>query len=189
MKSVRLISGLIFTVVLSTAVQALPAKGTYDIDAAHSYAGFKVDHLGYSKLVGRFNDISGEIIVKDAKQGSLVVLIKSASIDTNHQKRDEHLRSPDFFNSKQFPELRFTSPLQVSKDGKSLSGELTLLGVKKNISLALVEGKQAKDPWGLERIGYSATTTIKRSDFGMDYMLGGIGDEIEIEIFVEAVKK
>lgn len=189
---------LIFTaaVALTTSNIALakssaPADGEYAIDTSHTSVTFSVDHMGYSKVMGRFNELEGSLNVADKKSSNLDVVIKSASIDTNHGKRDDHLRSPDFFNVKQFPTITFSSPLTLKGSEKSakLQGKLELLGVKKPVELTLTKGNEGKDPWGLYRIGYVATTIIKRSDFGMDFMQGGIGDEIDITINFEAIKQ
>lgn len=173
------------------AKSSTPAEGNYSIDTSHTSVTFSVDHMGYSKVMGRFNELEGSLNVADKKSSNLDVIIKSASVDTNHGKRDDHLRSPDFFNVKQFPTITFSSPLSLKGDEKTakLKGELELLGVKKPVELVLTKGNEGKDPWGLYRIGYEATTTIKRSDFGMNFMQGGIGDEIDITINFEAIKQ
>ena len=185
LKKMMLVTSLF--VASSSLALAKPSAGEYAIDSGHTSVMFKVDHLGYSKLIGRFNDIKGNIVV--AKKSMLNVEIKASSIDTNHAKRDAHLTSPDFFNAKQFPVIRFTSPLTLNEKKMELKGELELLGVTKPITLSLTKGKEGKDPWGLYRIGYNADLTLKRSDFGMNFMEGGIGDDIEISISLEAVKK
>lgn len=173
------------------AKSSTPADGSYAIDTSHTSVTFSVDHMGYSKVMGRFNELEGSLNVADKKSSSLDVVIKSASVDTNHDKRDDHLRSPDFFNVKQFPTITFSSPVTLKGSEKTakLKGELELLGVKKPVELTLTKGNEGKDPWGLYRIGYVATTTIKRSEFGMNFMQGGIGDEIDITINFEAVKQ
>ncbi|TDF35614.1 hypothetical protein EYS14_19585 [Alteromonadaceae bacterium M269] len=168
----------------------ISSSGKYVIDQNHSGVTFKVSHLGFTNLVGRFNEMSGDITASDNKS-SLNVVIKTASIDTNHDKRDDHLRSPDFFNAKQFPTISFSSALDVRKvKGKDvIDGELTMLGVSKPVRLQVEKGNEGKDPWGLYRVGYIATTTVKRSDFGMNFMQEGIGDDIQVVINIEAVKQ
>jgi len=169
----------------------LTQPGKYAIDQQHSNVTFEVDHLGYTHVAGRFNKISGDFSVAAGKPSSLNVIIQSASIDTNHSKRDDHLRSPDFFNAKQFPTILFSSPLVIkTHNGESvIEGTLELLGVSKAVTLSLQKGKEAKDPWGLYRAGYSATGIIKRSDYGMNFMQGGIGDDIRVKVNIEAVKQ
>lgn len=168
----------------------LTNPGKYVIDQNHSGVTFEVDHLGYTNVIGRFKDIKGDFTIK-ADQSSLNVSIQSASIDTNHDKRDAHLRSPDFFNAKQFPVISFSSPLIITDDnGKStIKGKLKLLGVSKSITLDITKGKEGTDPWGNHRAGYSATGVIKRSDYGMNFMQGGLSDDIRVNINIEAIKQ
>lgn len=183
-----LATGLLIT---SLSSSALSAPGQYSIDPAHTSVNFNIDHMGFSKVLGRFNTISGDIIVDTKGSAQLKVNIQTSSVDTNHQKRDEHLRSPDFLNTKQFPKMTFSSQLQMdaADSQATLLGELNMLGIKRPVTLKLQKGKEGKDPWGLHRIGYSAQTVLKRSDFGMDFMQGGVGDDIEINIQLEAVKQ
>ncbi len=118
--------------------------------------------------------------------------IQTASVDTNHPKRDEHLRSPDFFNSKQFPVMRFVSrKLAYNTAGEPVrvEGDLELHGVTKPVTLAVTPVGAGNDPWGGYRAGYSVAATLKRSDFGMSFMPGGIGDDIAITLQIEAIKQ
>lgn len=172
----------------SMSSQADESKPSYVIDASHSSIQFSADHLGYSDVVGRFNQLEGAIST-NKNTSVLNVVIQAASIDSNHQKRDDHLRSPDFFNVKQFPQIKFTAPFAVGTVDSTLTGELEMLGKVKPITLTLKKNKEGKDPWGMDRIGYTATTSLKRSEFGMNFMQGGIGDEIDIVINIEAIKK
>ncbi len=190
--SILLTAGALATSVSHNALSSeLTSPGEYAIDQAHSGVTFEVDHLGFTKVVGRFNDINGNFTVATDKPSSLNVTIQSASIDTNHDKRDDHLRGPDFFNAKQFPTITFSSPLDIKTVGGKavIEGNLTLLGVSKPIVLNIEKGKEGNDPWGLYRAGYSATAAIKRSDYGMNFMQGGLGDDIQVTINVEAVKQ
>ena len=183
-KSVLLVTGL----ALSSSVFAAVESGKYAIDSVHSSVIFIVDHLGYTNMAGRFNDVSGDVAVSNNK-AEIAFEIKSASIDTNHQKRDDHLRSPDFFNAKQFPTITFKSVPTDVESGSTLKGEMVMLGEKKAVEFELTKGKEGKDPWGLYRVGYTAVGKIKRSDFGMNFMQGGLGDEIQVKVFIEAVKQ
>ena len=187
MKFITHFTSAIFAVIFSTHAMAELQNGNYAIDAAHSSVVFTIDHLGYTEISGRFNEFSG--MVNIAEQSKLEFEIKSASIDTNHSKRDDHLRSPDFFNVKQFPVIHFKGKPTQFNDGGELVGTLSLLGVNKDVSFSLSKGKEGKDPWGLYRVGYIAKGVIKRSDFGMDFMQGGLGDDIEVKVFIEAVKQ
>ena len=167
------------------------------IDPAHASATFRTMHLGYSRVMGRFNDVKGTIVFdqKDVTKSSLNVVIKTASVDTNHKKRDDHLRSPDFFNAKEFPEMKFVST-RVEKTGDKtgkIHGNLTLLGVTKPVTLDVRFNRMGPNPLPqykkIMTAGFSAQTTIKRSDWGMKYALRGIGDNIDIWLEVEAQKK
>ncbi len=168
------------------------APGNYRIDPAHSTILFSVSHLGTSELTGRFNDIEGSFVLDKDKASKLDVTIKTASVDTNHEKRDAHLRSPDFFNVKQYPVMRFSAD-KVSYDpqGKPtrINGKLTLHGKTKPVTFVVSPVGAGKDPWGGYRAGFNASTTLKRSDFGMNFMPGGIGEEVTVALNIEATKE
>ena len=176
---------------LPLTAQAAPVA--YKLDPAHTAVVFIVDHLAFSKAVGRFNTVAGELSFdKDAAEKSaLSVTIDTASVDTNHAKRDEHLKSPDFFNVKEFPKLTFKST-KIEKTGDKtgkLHGDLTLLGVTKPVVLDVTFNKDGVSAASkLDTVGFSARGTIKRSEFGMKYGVPNIGDEIQIIIESEAVK-
>jgi polyisoprenoid-binding protein YceI len=166
-------------------------KGNYKIDPVHSQAHFTVTHLGVSRFTGRFDSVKGEIVVDGAGDANKVKAeIDVASVNTNSADRDKHLRSPDFFNAAQFPKMTFESSkvsLLEGGDG-SMSGNLTLHGVTKPVTFKLKHIGAAKDPWGGYRSGYVASTTIKRSDFGMKFS-GGTGDDVDVALSVEAIKQ
>lgn len=174
------------------ANNALP--GTYKIDPDHSSMQFSIGHLGFSELLGRFNTFSGSIVLKPKGESKVDVAVKTASVDTNHGKRDEHLRSPDFLNAKQFPDMHFVSK-RVTFDTQGrpvlIEGELTLLGKTKPATMKVSAIGAGKDPWGGYRAGYNATAVIKRSEYGMNFMQGegGVGDDINITLKIEATKQ
>ncbi|CAO3432260.1 YceI family protein [Azospirillum argentinense] len=178
-------------VALPLTAQAAPVA--YKLDPAHTAVVFIVDHLGFAKAMGRFNTVAGELSFdKDAAdKSSLSVTIDTTSVDTNHAKRDEHLKSPDFFNAKEFPKMTFKSTkieTTGDKTGK-LHGDLTLLGVTKPVVLDVSFNKDGVSPASkMDTVGFSARGTIKRSDFGMKYGVPNIGDDIQIIIESEAVK-
>src|SRR5438105_12223710 len=149
----------------STAVRA----DDYAIDPVHSGVTFRIRHLGVTDVQGRFNDVSGTCSIdrKDAEKCSINATIKADSVDTTNQKRDEHLRSPDFFNTKQFPAMTFKSTsVKEAKGGYEVTGDLTLHGVTKPVTFTLKTGKTVEFPKGTPRTGFSADITIKRTDFG-----------------------
>ncbi|MEW6990838.1 YceI family protein [Colwelliaceae bacterium 6441] len=178
-------ASLITLAAMSTSAIANSSPKAFMIDAAHSSVNFSVNHLGFSDLAGRFNNVQGKVNINEQGQTSIKITIDAASIDTNHDKRDVHLKSPDFFNVKQFPEISFSS--DFSAKNATLSGEVTLLGKTKKVNFELTKGKEGTDPWGGYRVGYVAKSTIKRSDFGMDFMQGGIGDNVVLLVNIEAV--
>lgn len=172
--------------------QAYAATETYSVDPAHSFVQFKIGHLGVSTAVGRFNKFEGSFQVdKDnVASNSVELVIDTASVDTNHQKRDDHLRSPDFFDVKQYPEMTFKSTaFEGDLSGGTLKGELTLHGVTKPVEFQLKHIGEGTDPWGGYRSGFEASTSLKRSDFGVSYGIPGVSDETEVSVFIEGVRK
>jgi polyisoprenoid-binding protein YceI len=177
------------------ALLALPAGAaeTHQIDTVHSAVLFKVKHLGVSYSYGRFNDISGTIVLDDADpaKSTAEITIKAESIDTANAKRDTHLKSPDFFNTKQFPVITFKSKkVKKSADGKlEAEGALTLHGVTKDVTLQVERVGSAKDPRGGAKTGFHTVLKLKRSDYGMTFMVGPLGDEVEVTISLECATK
>ncbi len=185
------ILALLGTLALSPVGAATASPGSYEIDPAHTSITFSVNHLGISTLVGRFNNVKGDIILQTKGDSSIEVSIETASVDTNHEKRDEHLRGPDFFNAKQYPVMKFSaSKIDFSGEkSERIKGKLSLHGKTKPVMLTVEPVGAGDDPWGGYRAGYKATTVIKRSEFGMDFMPGGIGDDISVMLNIEAIKQ
>ena len=169
----------------------LALADSYTIDPNHTYPNFKISHLGFSTMHGRFGKTSGSIQMDRAKgTGSVKVVIDTASVDTGMRKRDDHLRSPDFFNAMEFPQITFKSTRVAYKgDGATVTGDLTSKGVTRSVVLDVPRISCGVHPFNKKQVcGFDATTTIKRSDFGINYGLPGIGDEVALEIEVEAFK-
>jgi len=168
------------------------AADTYTVDPVHSSISFMISHAKISNIHGRFNDFSGKITIDtvDPSKSTFALSIPVESIDTNNVKRDEHLRAPDYFNVKQFPTMSFQSTKVKAVDGGyEVTGDLTLHGVTKPISLKLKGGdKVVEFPKGTKRIGLVSTFSIVRSDFGVSAELGALGDEIPISIGIEAAR-
>jgi polyisoprenoid-binding protein YceI len=186
-------SGLGLAIALAAGgalAQGQADKGSYKIDPVHSQALFTVGHLGMSRLTGRFDSLKGELTV-DAGGGTVKAEIEVASVDTNFADRDKHLRSPDFFNAAQFPKMTFeSSSVNLPAGGEgTLAGNLTLHGVTRPVVFKLVHVGAGKDPWGGYRSGYQASGVIKRSDYGMKFMLGALSDEVEVRLNIEAIKQ
>ncbi|MBS82887.1 MAG: hypothetical protein CMD65_02000 [Gammaproteobacteria bacterium] len=168
----------------------------YEIDQSHFALGFLVEHAGYAKTLGMFREISGSFIhdevnsvVKDIK-----IIVKTSSVYTNHEKRDSHLRSPDFLNSDKFPEMIFTaSKVKIKNKNAVIDGNLTLLGITKPLQLTATINKIAEYPFrsGLTKpivMGVSARGSFNRSDFNMIYAIKKnlVGDTIDLIIEFEA---
>ena len=167
----------------------------YEIDTAHSMIIFRAKHNGVSYNYGRFNEFTGEIMISaDAViERTVEFEVKAASIDTGNKKRDQHLRSSDFFSAKQFPLITFKSTEVSEKEGKEdileVTGDLELHGVKKSITVDAEITGRAKGKDGESLIGFESTFTIKRSEFGMTYGMQSVSDDIQITVSVEAVHK
>lgn len=186
--------------IIALALPALALASTWSIDPEHSNIGFKVRHLMVSNVKGSFDKYTATVDIddKDITKSKVTVSIDTNSINTNVQKRDEHLRSADFFDVAKYPEMTFVSK-KITKSGKDrlkVAGDLTLHGVTREVVLD-VQGpsKEIKDPWGNIRKGATATTKINRKDFGLTWNkaleTGGVvvGDEITITLEIEMIRK
>lgn len=183
---------LLTALILGLSINAVNAA-EYAIDPAHTYPNFTINHLGFSTMYGRFNSTTGTMSLDQAaKTGQVEVVIDAASVDTGHQKRDDHLRSPDFLNVAEFPNISFKST-SVKFDGDNLTevtGDLTLLGVSKPVVLNVSSMNCGVHPFTKQDVcGFDASASIKRSEFGITYGLEGIGDEMQLMFEVEAVKQ
>ncbi|MGE0080069.1 MAG: YceI family protein [Thiohalomonadaceae bacterium] len=178
---------------LAAAVPAHAEDYVIDTDGAHAYIQFKIKHLGYSWLSGRFNEFSGDFSYDDKNPAAsrVKVSINPASIDSNHAERDKHLRGKDFLNVSKFPKASFVSTgYEDLGNGKGrLSGELTLRGVTRPITIDVEQIGHGPDPWGGYRRGFHGTTEFKLSDFGIDYDLGPASRSVVMELSVEGVRK
>jgi polyisoprenoid-binding protein YceI len=178
---------------LSASALANAPAGNYKIDASHSVAYFEVGHLGgVSRFMGRFNDIAGELTVDTPEKSRIKVDIRVDSIDTKHEGLDKHLKSPDFFNAVQFPTASFASTAVKMNDAGegTVSGNLTLHGVTKPVTFKLKQIGSGQGMKGETRVGYVASSTIKRSEFGMNYGVPKAAtDEVELRINIEAIKQ
>lgn len=177
-------------------VEAL-APATYQIDPVHSELSFRVRHL-IGRVAGTFNEWEGTLRFDpaDVAGGSVQVTVQTASINTLNADRDAHLRTPDFFAVDSFPTMTFrSSRVEVDGDRLAVHGDLTLRGVTRPVVLeGRYLGRLAEDPWGQERVAFLASTTIDRQDYGVSFNqeladMTMIGDEVTIEIAIEAVKQ
>lgn len=185
---------------LALALAAPAAAATWEIDTSHSQAGFVVRHLVVAKVRGHFNEWSGKVVLdeKDITKSSVDVTIQTASIDTGTAKRDEHLRSADFFDVAKFPTMTFKST-KVEKGSEAntlkVTGDLTMHGVTKPVVLAVSgPSPEFKDPGGNPHIAFSATTKVNRKDFGLTWGKATeagpvVGEDVQIEIELELKNK
>jgi polyisoprenoid-binding protein YceI len=177
-------------------MQTTVTSRTYAIDPAHSEVGFAVRHLMISKVRGNFTGFTGTVSL--GSNGDIPAQIEGAvdatSVDTREEKRDGHLRSADFFDVENFPQITFKST-SITGSGSDFTavGDLTIRGTTKSITLKGEVGGHTTDPWGNDRIGYSATTRINRKDFGVSFNqaleTGGVmvSDEVDIALEISAV--
>jgi polyisoprenoid-binding protein YceI len=180
----------------TTAITAIPT-GTWTVDPSHSSIEFRVKHLGISTVRGAFREFEGTLeIGEDITTSKATGKVKAASIDTGEAKRDEHLRSPDFFDAESYPEITFasTSIEVVAEDEFHVTGDLTMHGVTKPITLhAEVTGTE-EDPWGNTRVGLEVQGELSRGDWGMTFnqALGSgnmvVSDKVRINADISAVK-
>ena len=190
--------GIVLAIVMLLAPVGASAS-TWNIDPEHSSIQFKVSHLGLVEVKGIFRKYQGTVTLdeKDIAKSSVNVTIEAASVDTGVEKRDEHLRTDDFFEVAKHPTITFVSK-KVTPAGKGklkVSGDLTICGVTKEVVLDVTgPTKELKDPWGNIRRGVSATTTINRTDFGLTYnkiLDNGvmvIGNKVTISLEAELIK-
>lgn len=171
---------------------------SYSVDKAHSEVGFTVRHMVFAKVHGQFKDWEAKLTYDEANptKSSIQVDIATASVDTREEKRDGHLRSADFFDAEKFPKMTFQSK-RIDSNGSGrykLIGDLTLHGATHEVALDVEETGRGKDPWGNQRIGFSAKGTLNRSDFGLKWNqaleTGGllVSDKVDVEIEAQVVQ-
>ena len=190
--------GMVLSVGLGYATASLAEMAKWKLDHDHSSVGFQVAHMVVSKTNGKFTEYSG-VVEMDAEAQefkSIEAVIQTASVTTDHQKRDDHLRSPDFFNVQKFPTMTYKmKSYKKTGDQYTALGDLTLLGVTKEITLVGTFNGVAQDPWGNTRAGFTAEGTINRKDYGMKFSKlldsGGmlVGDEVKIKLEIEVIKE
>jgi polyisoprenoid-binding protein YceI len=177
---------------LMAATWALAAD-TFEVDTVHSSAIFRIKHANVSYSYGRFNDFKGKLVLddKDPSKSEFDFRVSTESVDTGNPNRDGHLKGPDFFNAKQFPTIAFKSTKVAKQPGDKyqVTGDLTLHGVTKPITVTLVKTGSAAIPKMGTRTGFETTFDIKRTDFGMSNMVGMVGDDVRMIVSIEAGKR
>lgn len=196
MKKLLLASAVSLALAGTSAHAADDGSGTYafDTQGAHQFITFKIAHLGYSWLYGRFNDFDGQFVfdAKNPENSSVSVTIDPASVDTNHAERDKHIRSEDFLAVDEFPVATFKSKrviLDDDDDEADIVGDLTLRGVTREIVLEAEMIDHGPDPWGGYRMGFEAETELRLKDFGIPTDLGEASRTVEVVISVEGVRQ
>ncbi|MEQ8231665.1 MAG: YceI family protein [Gammaproteobacteria bacterium] len=176
----------------ATLVTAATQAADYAIDPTHSFVEFRVQHLGYSWLYGRFNAVDGRFSydTADPAASRIDVRIDTATVDTNHAERDKHLRSGDFLGVDAHPKATFKSTGYKGNAHEGvLSGVLNFHGVEKAIEIPVVKVGEGADPWGGYRAGFHGSYTMTRADFGMDFDLGPAATTVRIELGIEGVRQ
>ncbi len=190
-----LISTIAGIVALTSVTIASAAEYVIDTKGMHAFVQFRVKHLGYSWLYGRFNNFSGNFTYDeaDAAANKVSVEIDATSLDTNHAERDKHLRSSDFLDTDQFPTVTFesTSYTPTGDNTADLTGNLTLHGVTKEVTISVEHIGGGDDPWGGYRQGFEGRTTIEPGDFGIDMVgqLGPAAATVELMLTAEGVRQ
>ncbi len=181
---------------MTTITTSIPT-GTWNVDPAHSQVGFAVKHMGIATVRGEFHDFQGTLSIGDDGSATATGTVKTTSVDTGEPQRDDHLRSPDFFDAASYPELSFESSSidLVADDTYRIKGSLTIHGVTNPVELeAIVDGTDV-DPWGSERVGLEIVGQISRGDFEMRFnqALGSgnmlVADKVKLALDISAVKQ
>ncbi|BBW91238.1 MULTISPECIES: YceI family protein [Pseudoalteromonas] len=178
-------------VLSASAVNA--AEYVIDTKGAHAFVNFKIKHLGYSWLHGRFNTFDGEFNYDAEKPNAsqIMVNIDTTSLDSNHAERDKHLRGKDFLNVDKYPTATFKSTKITfnNDDSGKVTGDFTLHGVTKSITFEIDKIGEGQDPWGGYRVGFEGETSLKLSDYGINYNLGPASTHVDIGLFIEGIRK
>lgn len=189
----KMLSVLLLMQLSLLSLPSSAANYVIDTEKAHAFIQFKIKHLGYSWLLGRFNNFNGTFSYDENNPAAskILVNIDPASIDTNHAERDKHLRSKEFLNVDKFPEARFVSTsFEQKADGKALlKGNFTLHGVTRPISIDVEHIGHGKDPWGGYRSGFAGSTSFALKDYGIDYDLGPASREVELFLSIEGIRQ
>ena len=182
-----------FALAAALAAPAVAAPETYVLDSAHSYPRFSYNHFGYSTQVSRFNKTTGKIIYdKEAKTASVDIVIDTTSVDSGFPVFNEHLRSEDFFDTAKYPTATFKSTKVIFEGDKpsAIEGDLTIKGITKPVTLTVTTFHAMPHPTNKkDAIGANAFTTVKRSEFNAGKYAPNVGDEIRIDLGVEAIKE
>ena len=196
MKTKHLLKILQFIIVFGLLVilsSLAYAAETYKLDPEHTSIVFRVEHLGIAYVYGRFNGPTGTFVFDESSpsKSTIEVQAETKNVDTALEKRDTDLKSPDFFNAGEYPHVSFKSKSvkKLKEAVYEVSGDLTLLGKTRPITVEVNATGAGKDPWGNFRMGFETSFSIKRSDFGMNFMMGGVSDEVNLTVSVEGIRQ
>ena len=189
----KLLSSVALTIVVAVPSLLQAADYVIDTEKAHAFIQFRIKHLGYSWLLGRFNDFDGSFSYDEADPAAskVEVTIRTASIDSNHAERDKHLRGKEFLEVDKFPQATFVSSGFKENDDKTaaLTGNLTLHGVTRPVTIDVKPVGHGPDPWGGKRRGFEGTTRLKLADYNIDFDLGPAAREVELFLSVEGIEQ
>ncbi len=198
MRNLTLSIGVTVGLVGGMVAMASAEMAKWELDKDHTTLGFEVAHMVVSKTKGKFTEYTGTVVMDAEKQEfkTIEAAIQTASVTTDHEKRDDHLRSADFFDAKTFPTMTYRmKSYKKSGDQYTAVGDFTLLGVTKEITLVGTFNGVAQDPWGNTRAGFTAEGKLNRKDFGMKFSKlldnGGlmVGDEVHLKLEIEVIKE
>ncbi|MEM5547597.1 YceI family protein [Pseudoalteromonas fuliginea] len=187
-----LVSTAVSAAMMLSVTTANAADYVIDTKGAHAFVNFKIKHLGYSWLHGRFNTFDGKFNydAKNPNASQIMVNIDTTSLDSNHAERDKHLRGKEFLNVDKYPTATFKSTsIKFEDDSGQITGDFTLHGVTKTITFEIDKVGEGKDPWGGYRVGFEGETSLKLTDYGIDYNLGPASTHVDIGLFIEGIRQ
>lgn len=191
LKKIAIASAFAGISAFSTA--AVAADYVIDTEGAHASINFKIDHLGVSYVVGRFNEFTGTFTYDEENPGNnkVEVTVNTASVDSNHAERDRHIRSADFINTSKWSQAHFVSTNYSDHgDGKAeLTGNLTLFGKTREITIDVEKYGEGQDPWGGYRAGFTGTVALNIADFGIEFNLGPAAQTVYMDLVVEGIRQ
>ncbi|AQQ01457.1 hypothetical protein B0W48_17770 [Pseudoalteromonas aliena] len=187
-----LLSAAVSAAMMLSVTTASAADYVIDTKGAHAFVNFKIKHLGYSWLHGRFNTFDGKFNydAKNPNASQIMVNIDTTSLDSNHAERDKHLRGKDFLNVDKYPTATFKSTsIKFESDSGEVTGDFTLHGITKTITFEIEKIGEGNDPWGGYRVGFEGETSLKLADYGIDYNLGPASTHVDIGLFIEGIRQ
>jgi polyisoprenoid-binding protein YceI len=184
---------MIFGAFFGISTQVSAAEYKLDIKGTHAFIQFKIQHLGYSWIIGQFNKFDGKLSYDNADEeaSKISIVIDTSSIDSNHKLRDKHLRDDKFLDVKKYPTATFVSKQSKPTSPRMaiLTGDFTFRGITKSIDIEVHKMGEGKDPWGGERVGFEGTTKFKLKDYNITKKLSPASAEVELYFTLEGIKQ